>query len=122
MSSNNSDIFSGNSNTSSNCASTFADVVIQNDGGGVGTLYDFYLNSMIDDNAWTYSNAQGIYYMGDGAAGWEVSSYGTESPYDFSSISAVKITLKWPTLYGDGNSTHAGLEDYMTDYLQNNSL
>ena len=121
MSSNNSDNFAGNSNTSSNNANLFAEV-INAGGGGVGTLYDFYPNNLIDDNGWSYNNGQAQWYVSDGATAVYAKSGFTESPYDFSTIPFAEITIRWPGLYGDGNSTHAGIEEYVADYLANNSL
>jgi hypothetical protein len=121
MSSNNSDNFAGNNNTSSNNANLFAEV-INAGGGGVGTLYDFYPLNMIDDIGWTYNSVQGQWYVADGATAVYVKSGNTESPYDFSTIPFAEITIRWPGNYGDGNATHAGIEDYVADYLSTNSL
>ena len=121
MPSNNANNFAGNSNTSSNNTNAFADVVNVT-GGSLGPLYDLLPNNIIDDIGWTYSNSQGQWYVADGATAVYAKSGFTESPYDFSTIPFAEITIRWPGLYGDGNAAHAGIEDYVADYLQTNSL
>ena len=106
MPSNNSDTFSGNSKTSSNCAGVFAEKITVNGGGGVGTLYNFYPLELLNNNQIQSSN--GWSYVADGATALRVQRVQTESPYDFSPLNAVVHEMQWPTTYGDGEPTQIG--------------